>query len=63
MKLTIENGWAIIEAAGLTIRVPSESDSMADDRAEIICNGQRVYVESRDDGPLVTGPEPVQVSR
>jgi len=63
MKLTIENGWATIEAAGLIIRVPAKDDSMADDRAEIICNGHRVYVESHDDGPLVTGPEPVRVSR
>lgn len=57
MTLRIENGWAIIEAAGMSIKVPAEFDSMADDRAEIYCNGVRIYVEAGKGGPVVSEPE------
>ena len=59
MKMRIENGWCVIEAAGLEIRVPADDDSGADDRAEIICGGSRVWVEYHDDGPLVSAVERV----
>jgi hypothetical protein len=58
MKITTDElGWTTIEAAGLTIIVPTTDDAMADDRAEIRCNGSRIWVESHDDGPLVSPVE------
>ena len=59
MNLRIENGWVLIKACGLTLRFPHEEVSMADDRVEITCGGSRVYVESHDDGPLVSAIEKV----
>jgi hypothetical protein len=59
MNLKIENGWTVIETCGMTLRFPAESDSMADDRVEISCGGSRLFVESHEDGPLVSAIEKV----
>jgi len=48
-----ENGWTIITCGELRITVPTDTE-ICEDRAEIFCNGNRVWVESHDDGPLVS---------
>jgi len=48
------NGWTTIRCGELTIIVPTDLSGGADERAEIRCNGSRVFVESHDDGPLVS---------
>lgn len=52
-----KNGWTTIVCGALTIIVPTDLDSGADERAEIRCNGSRVFVEAHDDGPLVSAVE------
>lgn len=59
MKLRIEDGWAIVEACGLTLKFPATDDTMSDDRVEITCGGSRVFVERHDNGPLVSAIEHV----
>jgi len=51
------NGWTTIRCGALEIVVPTTLDDGADERAEIRCNGSRVFVESHDDGPLVSAIE------
>lgn len=48
------NGWTTIRCGELEIIVPTDLSSGADERAEIRCNGSRVFVESHDNGPLVS---------
>lgn len=54
MKLIIKDGWAVIQAVGLTIVVPAEDDCMTD-RVEIrvIGGDQRMWIEKTDDGGLL----------
>lgn len=54
MKLEIINGWAIVQSGELVMKFPAEDDSGADDRIEIRCGSSRVFIESHDDGPLVS---------
>ena len=54
---TGDDGFTRIEVAGLEIIVPTNTEDMGDDRAEIRCGGSRVFVESHDDGPLVSAIE------
>lgn len=51
------NGWITIRVGELEIIVPATLDDGADERAEIRCNGFRVFVESHNDGPLVSAME------
>ncbi len=55
MKFVIKDGWAVIQAVGLTIVVPAEEDSMTDDRVEIrLADGdERMWIEKTDDGRLL----------
>ncbi len=57
MKLTIENGFAIIETCGMTIKFPADDMDGSDDRVEIRCGQGRVFVEKYHDGPLVSALE------
>lgn len=61
-----KDGRTTIRCGALTIIVPTEmgveyrgihSTSGADERAEIRCNGSRVFVEAHDNGPLISAVE------
>ena len=50
---TNRDGWIVVTLpSGMEIMVPC--DDRGDDRIEVRCNGFRVWVESHDDGPLVS---------
>lgn len=64
MNMRIQNGWAIITAGSLEIRVPVDDLDGGDDRVEIRRydhysrpDGTRLFVEPIDDTITATAPE------
>lgn len=55
--VTAQDGWLTIRCGELEIIVPDGLDNGQDERAEVRCNGSRLWVESHDDGPLVSAIE------
>lgn len=56
-KIEFGDGFIVISCGELRVIVPASLDHGEDERAEIQCNGSRVFVESHDDGPLVSAIE------
>jgi hypothetical protein len=55
--ITARDGWLIIRVGQLELVVPAGLDAGQDERVEVRCNGSRLWVESHDDGPLVSAIE------
>lgn len=53
----LKTGFYTITCGTLVIVLPDTLEDGADERAEIRCNGSRVFVEAHDDGPLVSTVE------
>lgn len=46
--------YVLLEAAGLTLLVPADDDAGGDMRIEVQRNGVRCWIESSENGPLVS---------
>lgn len=58
MKITTQrDGFTRIEVSGLVLLMPTDDDSMGDDRIEIRCGGTRLWVEVVDDALHVSPSE------